>query len=398
MKRKFVFLVADGMGGWPLEELGGKTVMEAADTPHMDSMARTGLCGLARTVPKGMPPGSDVANMSLLGFDPSRLHTGRGPIEAAAQGLKLACDDLVWRCNLSRVSALDPTGVMLDYSSGHITTAQAAPLVEQLSAMAAGTNFEFHLGVQYRHLLVLRGGADSPDAASALRPPHDISGQPIASDLESLEACLSLKSLVYDAHALLTGPQNGTVANTIWPWGQGRVLSLPDFAQTHGLRGAVVTAVDLIRGLGRAAGMDVLDVEGVTGLLDTNYEGKVQAALDFLEHGDFVFVHIEAPDECGHAGNVADKVESVRRFDERVAGPMLRALPDAVFLVTCDHKTPIARKTHVDDPVPFVLWAEGLASNGASAFSESQSAATGLALERGHELLSWALGETQGAL
>ncbi|GAB6036763.1 cofactor-independent phosphoglycerate mutase [Fundidesulfovibrio butyratiphilus] len=398
MKRKFVFLVADGMGGWPLEELGGKTVMEAADTPRMDFMARSGLCGLARTVPRGMPPGSDVANMSLLGFNPARFHTGRGPIEAAAQGLVLGPEDVVWRCNLARVSALDPSGVMLDYSSGHISTAQAAPLVERLSAMAAGSAFEFHLGVQYRHLLVMRGGAGSPDAASALRPPHDITGQSIAPDLEALEACPALKPLVYDAQALLADAQNATPANTIWPWGQGRALTLPDFVGERGLRGAVVSAVDLIRGLGRAAGMAAPEVEGVTGLLDTNYEGKVQAALDFLRDGDFVFVHVEAPDECGHAGNVADKLEAVRRFDERVVAPLLRALPDAVFLVTCDHLTPIARKTHVDDPVPFVLWAEGLGSNGATAFSESQAGATGLVLERGHDLLSWALEKTQGAL
>ena len=398
MKRKFVFLVADGMGGWPLEELGGKTVMEAAPTPHMDSMAAAGLCGLARTVPRGMPPGSDVANMSLMGFDPARHHTGRGPIEAAAQGLALGPEDLVWRCNLARVSALTPQGVMLDYSSGHITTAQAAPLVEKLSAMAAGSAFEFHLGVQYRHLLVLRGGANSPDAAQALRPPHDITGQSIAPDLDALEACPALGPLVHQAHDRLVGPHNPTPANTIWPWGQGRALTLPDFAQARGLRGAVVSAVDLIRGLGRAAGMAVLGVEGATGLLDTNYEGKVQAALDFLAEGDFVFVHVEAPDECGHAGNVADKIEAVRRFDERVVAPMRRALPDAAFLVTCDHLTPIVKKTHVDDPVPFVLWARGLGSNGATAFSESQAGTTGLVVERGHDLLAFALGETQGAL
>lgn len=394
MKRKFVFLVADGMGGWPLEELGGKTVMEAARTPHMDKMAAEGLVGLARTVPTGMAPGSDVANMSLLGFDPSRLHTGRGPIEAAAKGLALAPDDLVWRCNLAQVTAFDQDAAMVDYSSGHITTAQAAPLVELLAELVRGTPFEFHLGVQYRHLLVLRGGASGPLAQTALRPPHDISGQPIAPDFETLRAAPALYDLALKAHKLLAGPQNPTRANTIWPWGQGRALSLPDFHDTFGLNGAVVTAVDLIRGLGRAAGMAVLDVPGATGLLDTDYQGKVQAALDFLEQGDFVFVHVEAPDECGHGGDVACKIAAVERFDALVAGPLLEALPEAVFLATCDHLTPIIKKTHVDDPVPFALWAKGLAGNGATAFSEAQAQAASLVLEQGHHLLPWALEQT----
>jgi len=395
MRRKFLFLVADGMGGWP-GEIGGGTAMEAAPTPVMDALAAAGVTGTARTIPPGMPPGSDVANMALLGFDPATHHTGRGPIEAAAQGLELAPDDLVWRCNLVRVTRFDASGTMLDYSAGHIATEDSQPLIRSLDAQCAGcsdayTPFALHPGVQYRHLLVQRGAAGSPEASLAIRPPHDITDQPIGPDIEAFGSSPLLWSLTRCAARFLEGPGNATAANAIWPWGQGRTLTLPSFEAAFGLKGAVVTAVDLIRGLGRAAGMEVLDVPGATGLLDTNYEGKVEAAARFLEHGDFVFVHLEGPDECGHGGDAACKAEAIARFDARVVAPLTRAYPDAVCLITCDHLTPVARRTHVDDPVPFLLHAPGLAPNGAERFSEAQAKARGLAIEEGSELLSWAL-------
>ncbi|MDD4951210.1 MAG: cofactor-independent phosphoglycerate mutase [Desulfovibrionaceae bacterium] len=390
---KILFLIADGMGDWPLKELDGKTPLEAAETPNMDALAATGLVGLCRTVPKGLPPGSDIANMALLGFDPAEFHTGRGPIEAAAQGLELAADDLVWRLNLVTVSDFSPFGKMLDYSAGHIKTEQSAPIIQDLQNELGDEVFSFHPGVQYRHLLVQRQGADSEEAALNISPPHDISGQSIRPDMTLFSRSVRLWDLVHLACARLQLTAAATKANAVWPWGQGRPLALPDFKSAYGLKGAVISAVDLIKGLGRAANMEVIEVPGATGLVDTDYQGKVEAALEFLTRGDFVFVHLEGPDECGHAGNAADKTEAVARFDAQVVGPLRQALAgqDAAWLVACDHLTPIKTRTHAPDPVPFILNYPGCQGSGLAGFSEALAAQTGLALEQGHELLRFCL-------
>ncbi|MHC1788696.1 cofactor-independent phosphoglycerate mutase [Solidesulfovibrio sp.] len=386
---KLIFLIADGMGDLPVPALGGRTPMEAAHTPAMDRLAREGLVGLCRTVPVGMAPGSDVANMSLLGFDPASHHTGRGPIEAAAQGLALDPDDVVFRLNTVTVSEFAETGLMRDYSAGHIDTAVSTALVKALGASCLPAGYELHPGVQYRHLLVAKHAAGREEATVFVRPPHDITDQGIAPDLAELRRVPALWEFVTCAARRLAEDAGGSKANAVWPWGQGRALTLPSFADAFGLRGAVVSAVDLVKGLGRAAGMDVLDVPGATGLLDTNYEGKVAAALAYLEKGDFVFVHVEAPDECGHGGDAAAKTEAVARFDARVVVPMRDALGDrAAFLIACDHPTPIALRTHTSDPVPFLFWKPGIAANGAAAFSEQEAAKTGLCIEPGHTLLS----------
>jgi 2,3-bisphosphoglycerate-independent phosphoglycerate mutase len=395
---KLLFLIADGMGGWPDEAPGGKTCMEAAHTPHMDQLAATSVVGVCQTIPEGMAPGSDVANMSLLGFNPAKHHTGRGPIEAAAQGLVLDPDDLVWRMNLVSVSELSPSGRMLDYSSGHITTEAAAPLVRDLQEHLGDENFQFHPGVQYRHLLVHKDGALDYEATLKISPPHDITGKSLHADLREFSRCARMWDLLFLAEERLAQTANGTKANAIWPWGQGRPLILPDFKKTFGREGAVISAVDLVRGLGRAAGMGVIEVPGATGLIDTNYQGKVDAALTFLKHGDFAFVHLEGPDECGHAGNAAEKIEAISRFDARIVGPLREALAgqDVAFVITCDHFTPIAEKTHTPDAVPFLLWRPGCTPagcepSGLTAFSEAQARATGLVIEAGHELLPWTL-------
>lgn len=390
---KVLFLIADGFGDWPLEELGGRTPIEAAETPHLDELARTGILGRCHTIPQGMAPGSDTANMSLLGFDPARFHTGRGPIEAAAQGLQFDPDDLIWRMNLVNLTKLTPQGIMLDYSSSHITTDQAAPLIEKLQATLGNDTYSFVKGVQYRHLLIQKNGAVTDDARLFVNPPHDLTNKSIEEDVAAFAQLPELNRIVHEAAKILAGPENPTQARSIWPWGQGRPLILPDFLETFGLRGAVISAVDLIKGLGLASGMKVLDVDGATGLLDTNYQGKVDAALRYLEHGDFVFVHVEAPDECGHSGIAADKVEAMRRFDARIVGPLRAALEgqDVAWVAACDHFTPIVERTHTTDPVPFLLHYPGCPESGQDSFSEATADASGLVLDNGHELLPWAL-------
>jgi len=382
------------MGGWPLDELGGKTTMEAAVTPNMDELAKTGIVGRAHTIPEGMAPGSDVANMSLLGFDPAKYHTGRGPIEAAAQGLELDPDDLVWRLNLVTVSKLNIDGFMRDYSSGHITTEVSRPIVEALQEKLGNDMYTFYPGVQYRHLLVQKEGALSDDAKLYVNPPHDITDKPIKLDLRNISKSPYLWDLLFEANELMNDRDvNMSIANSIWPWGQGRPLNLPDFKETSGMNGAVISAVDLIKGLGNASGMDVIDVEGATGLLETNYKGKVEAALKYLENNDFVFVHLEGPDECGHGGDAKDKVEAISRFDARVVAPLREALKDeeVAYIITCDHFTPIVERTHTMDPVPFILNGPGCDASGVDTFSEQTVDSSGLKIDKGHELLSFAL-------
>ena len=391
---KTVFLVADGMAGWPLDILGGRTTLQAASTPTLDLLAPKSRTGRCRTVPQGMPPGSDVANMSLLGYDPKAYHTGRGPIEAAAQGLNLSSDDLVWRMNLVNLTELSEQGVMRDYSSGHIDTAIAAPLIARLAEMAGTGPFKPIPGIQYRHLLVQRGGAGTAAAALAIRPPHDILDQNIAQDLRAFASFPELDAFLREAHEFLRH-ETTSLATSVWPWGQGRPLTLPAFTERFGLRGAVVSAVDLVKGLGRAAGMNVLEVEGVTGLIDTNYEGKVHAALEFLQSGDFVYVHVEAPDECGHMGDAQLKKRAIELFDQRIVAPVLAALADqdATIVVTCDHFTPVVRRTHTEDAVPFLIYRTKTPSaDGPAVFDEDTAQETGLFLHEGRDLLTLCLG------
>ena len=391
---KTVFLVADGMAGWPLDILSGRTTLQAASTPTLDLLAPKSRVGRCRTVPQGMPPGSDVANMSLLGYDPRAHHTGRGPIEAAAQGLSLNQDDLVWRMNLVNLTELSEHGVMLDYSSGHIDTATAAPLVARLAEMAGDGPFRPVQGIQYRHLLVQRDGGRTPAATLAVRPPHDILDQGIAPDLQAFASFPELLSFLREAHEFLRRDTTAQ-ATSVWPWGQGRPLTLPAFTERFGLRGAVVSAVDLVKGLGRAAGMDVLEVQGATGLIDTNYAGKVHAALEFLKSGDFVYLHVEAPDECGHMGDAQLKKRAIELFDQRIVAPILTALADedATIVVTCDHFTPVVRRTHTEDPVPFLVYrTRAPRTDGPAVFDEETAQASDIFLREGGDLLPFCLG------
>ena len=390
---RVLMLVADGMGDWPLEELGGRTPMQAALTPNMDSLASRSRVGVCRTIPHALPPGSDIANMALMGYDPVLHHTGRGPIEAAAQGLVTGQDDLIWRCNLVSLEALSPGGKMLDYSAGHISSEASRPLIDTLQTRLGNDEFTFYPGVQYRHLIVQKNGFRSEAADMNIRPPHDILDQAVDPDLEGFRSYPPLWKLVTESERVLNETKKKSRADSIWPWGQGRPLSLPSFRDRFGLRGAVISAVDLIRGLGRAAGLEVLEVPGATGLLDTDYQGKADAAGGFLKENDFVFVHLEGPDECGHMGSAPDKVEAVTRFDRLIVGPLLQHLQgqDFIMIICCDHFTPIKIRTHSRDPVPFLVYKSRDIQKGPDSFSEEQAAATGLEIDHGHELLDFAL-------
>jgi len=390
---KVAFLIADGMGDYPLDELGGKTPLEYARTPVMDELSKTSQVGMCRTIPPHMEPGSDIANMALLGFSPAKYHTGRGPIEAAALKVPVGEGDIVFRMNLCTVSELSPRGEMIDYSAGHISTEQGQWLVSLIKERLEDERFSFVPGFQYRHLMIMRNGQEEWVEGLHISPPHDILGEGISKDIEEFSRCPSLWQIVVSAHEILSSPVNTTKANTIWPWGQGKRLSLPSFFSTYGMRGAVISAVDLIKGLGYASGMDVIEVEGATGLLDTNYQGKAGAAIEYLEKGDFVFVHLEGPDECAHAGNIWDKVKAIERFDEYIVGPIADYIRfhQGVCVICPDHLTPIKVRTHVKDPVPFLIFIPSRPVKGTNVFSEREAEKTGLFIPTGEEMLSYVL-------
>ena len=404
---RYVILVGDGMGDYALPELGGRTPLDAARTPTLDRLAAIGRMGTLCTIPDGMEPGSDVANMSLLGYDPARYHTGRAPLEAASLGIALGPEDVAFRCNLV---TLDQSGDgilrMGDYSAGHISTPEAHEIIQTLQSATEGLPLTLYPGVSYRHLLVWTGGRDDLPTT----PPHDITGQPTAQYAEVYESTPVLRTFVERAAALLRShPVNERReaeahrrANAVWLWGQGRAPSMPTLREKAGLTGAMISAVDLLKGLGVYAGLEAIAVPGATGYLDTNYAGKVEAALQALETGNFVYMHIEAPDEAGHEGSLAKKVEAIEAFDERVVAPMvagLKRFPRARLLIVTDHMTPIAKRTHVTDPVPFLLVPDlGAVENSPTSntvtFCEASGHAAGLHLGSGMELLDLLLGSS----
>jgi len=390
---KYAILVGDGMGDYPLPELGGRTPLEAAQTPHMDRLALTGRLGLVRTVPPGLEPGSDVANMSIMGYDPSRRHTGRAPLEAASLGVDLAPDDLAFRLNLVNLE-FKPDGpvIMRDHSAGNIPTDEAAGIIKDLSRHLPLTSGQkLYPGVSYRHLLVWPG----LDNRLPTIAPHDYRDRDVTAYLHQAGPMQPILDLIRASWPLLKNhPVNRRrteaglpAANSIWPWGQGRRPSFVTYRERFGLSGAVVSAVDLIKGLGVYAGLTPLKVPGATGLIDTNYAGKVKAALDALKTADFVLLHLEAPDEASHQGDLPEKIQAIENFDRLIVGPMVGGLEKfAAFrlLILCDHFTPLSLKTHASDPVPFIIW-PGPASS--LTYSEKNGALSGFLLEQGHRLI-----------
>ena len=374
---KFVVILGDGMADLPLADLQGKTPLQSANKPNMDRIARSGRNGLASTVPEGCPPGSDVANLSVAGYEPQKYYTGRAPLEAAAMGVPLSEGDIAFRCNFVTIE----NGIMQDYSAGHISSEEGRELIEAMKPLMPG--HRLYAGVSYRNLLVLKSGA-----RAICTPPHDISDQLVQGHLPRGEDAEQLVELMDAVRPILARhPVNlkrvaagKRPANAIWLWGQGPAPAMPAFSELHGLRGAMISAVDLLKGIGVYAGLEVINVPGATGTIDTNYAGKVQAALNALHRLDFVYLHIEAPDEAGHEGDLVQKVRAIELFDQKAVGPLIEGLKDSGedwrVLLLPDHATPISTKTHSRDPVPFAIMGTGIEADDVERFDE-QSAKLG---------------------
>ncbi len=366
---KYVVIIGDGMADFPINELGGKTPLVAAHKPFMNAMAREGFCGKVNTIPEGFSPGSDVAAMSLFGYDPAKYYTGRAPIEAVSLGIELGEGDVAFRCNLVNLDIGPDRTIMNDYSGGHITTEEAQILIKRLNEKMGNSDFHFFPGVSYRHIMVWKKGLWQMGST----PPHDITGKEIGPHLPKGDGADVVLSLMEKSQRILGDDpindqrkKSGKLpANSIWLWGQGTKSKLPLFADKFHLKGATVAAVDLVKGVSRLAGFDAPHIEGATGYLDTDYRAKANKALELLMDYDIVYVHIEAPDEASHNGDVKEKIKAIERIDADVVGVILeKATNDTRFLVVTDHATPISMKTHYAVPVPFVIYEKGKRQGG----------------------------------
>ncbi len=395
---KYIVLLGDGMADWPLKEYENRTPLEVASTPAMDQVVQRGILGQFYPIPEGMAAGSDIGNLSVFGYAPGASFRGRAPIEAAKQGISLAEDEVAFRCNL--VSLQD--GVMSDFTAGHITTEEAAEIIPVLNE-TLGKEFPavFHTGVSYRHLTVVRASerASLEEMTELVcTPPHDISDKPWQPHLPGgLGAGMIGEMILRSQEVLADLPVNQrrvaegkAPANSIWFWGQGKAPEMESYKDKFGLTGAVVSAVDLVKGIGVCAGLEVLEEPGWTGWIDTDYAGKIGAALAALGRHDFVYVHVEAPDETGHQGRADLKIQAIEDFDRQVVAPALAYLeehPDTRILVAPDHVTAIATKTHAGGPVPFAVCGQGVVSNGQEVYSEVAAEASGIVIEQGHRLM-----------
>lgn len=403
---KYIVLLGDGMADYPVPELGGKTPLEKADKPNMDYLAQNGEMGLVKTVPDSFPPGSDVANLSVFGYEPSVYYTGRSPLEAVSMGIEMKDTDMALRCNLVTLSDEETyeDKAMIDYSSGEISTEEAAELIKAIADNLNSDAFSFFPGISYRHCLIWKNGRYGID----FTPPHDISGKKITSYLPQGKDRALFLSLMKQSEAILKNhPVNLkrierglNPATSIWLWGQGKKPLLKPFREKYGLSGSVISAVDLIQGIGILAGLKAVHVEGATGNLHTNYAGKAQAALRELENGsDFVYIHVEAPDECGHQGLIEGKVQSIEKIDSELLSPLLRGLEkwDYSLLLLPDHPTPLSIRTHARNPVPYVIYRKNKhyshtghhqsVDPSTLRFTEEDAATTGYFVQKGHTLM-----------
>nr|HID58014.1 cofactor-independent phosphoglycerate mutase [Desulfobacterales bacterium] len=395
---KYVILVGDGMADYPHKELGGKTPLEYAKTPSMDFIASHGVIGTVKTIPDGFPPGSDVANLSLFGYDPETCYSGRGPLEAASLGVHLLPEDVAFRCNLVTLGERDGKTFMEDYSCGHITTQESREIIEDLDRELGSEEIKIYPGISYRHVLVWKNGPEEIE----LTPPHDITGQDIESympkgkrDQEIIRLMERSMEVLKRHQVNLKRLENGQrPASTIWLWGQGRAPKMETLMEKYSLSGSVISAVDLIKGLGVYAGLEVVEVPGVTGFLDTNYLGKADYALSSLKEKDFVFVHVEAPDEASHMGDLEKKLIAIEDFDARIVGRILEGLKvfdEYRVMIAPDHPTPLSVMTHTSEPVPFAFYSGGkgdLPKRKDIGFNERDAGMSGIHFEKGEELIN----------
>jgi len=391
---KYAIIIPDGAADEPLEQFGNKTVLEAAQTPNMDKVSALGRQGLVRTVPADMEAGSDIAQMSLLGYDPQRYYTGRAPIEAAARNIKLSLDDWIFRCNLITIA----DGKMADHSAGHISTAEAGKLIKEVDGLLGNKQIRFHTGVSYRHLVVFKG----LDFDIQTYPPHDHIGTAIEKILPRGKGAELLIDLMARSQQLFTNHDINKVrkdlgenqVSSIWLWGQGKRAQMERFQKRFGLKGVAITAVDLVRGLSKLIGFDLINVPGATGFIDTNYQGKASAAIKALDEYDIVFVHIEAPDEASHNGNAEMKKKAIEQIDKYIVGPVLEALQAYEswrILVMPDHPTPIRSRAHSPEPVPFAMAGDNISGILHTTFSEANAAKSGFRIDNGFELMEYFL-------
>jgi 2,3-bisphosphoglycerate-independent phosphoglycerate mutase len=395
LKTKYVLIVPDGAADKPLEIFGGKTVIEAADIPNIDKISIEGRQGMVHTVPKGMQPGSDVAMMSLLGYDPQKNYTGRAPIEAAAQDIALEAEDWVFRCNL--VTTAD--GQMADHSAGHISTKEGSELINEFHKLVNNPQLRFYPGVGYRHLCIIRGMDFSKIETF---PPHDFIGEKISKILPKGKQAQLLKELIaqsvqfFENHPInrVRKDLKENPVSSIWLWGQGRRAYLEKFSKIYGKNGAAITAVDLVRGLAKLIGFDLIPVQGATGYLDTNFAGKGQAAIEAMKKYDFVLVHVEATDEAGHNGSPHQKKKALEMIDKHIVGPVYEAIRQYDtwrILVMPDHPTPVEKRSHCDDPVPFAMAGTGIKGVLQKPWGETNGLASGFHIEKGSDMMEYFL-------
>jgi 2,3-bisphosphoglycerate-independent phosphoglycerate mutase len=395
---KYIVIVPDGMFDHPIDKIGKKTPLQVANTVNMDFMAKNGFVGLVKNIPEKMAPGSDIGNMSILGYDPLKYHTGRAPIEAANQGIILKDNEIAFRCNLVTTQE----DKMVDYSAGHIATKEASELIEALNNEIKEPSVKFFVGKSYRHLMILT--TDRPDDFLKIKttPPHDILNQklkghlPHGKDAEFLIDLMERSKVILAKHPInqvrLDLKEN--LADMIWLWGQGKKPVLPSFQDKWGLKGGIISAVDLVNGLGRLASLEIIDVPGATGYYDTNFLGKAEYALESLKRNDYVYVHIEAPDEAGHNGDAKAKIEAIENIDKHVVGKILNQFDktdDVRILVLPDHPTPVELRTHTHEPVGFIMYGKNIPKDGADSYDETTAKDKGVKFESGEEMVQYFL-------
>jgi 2,3-bisphosphoglycerate-independent phosphoglycerate mutase len=383
---KYVIAVGDGMADEAIEALDYKSPLEYAKTPNLDFVAQKGICGLVDLIPEGFPPGSDIGNMSLMGYDPQKYHTGRAPIEAASIGIKLAENETAFRCNLVTIK----DDVMDDYSAGHIQTESAKEIIAALKTLDCD-RYTFHLGVQYRHILVIK---DIEIRGEKLTPPHDISGQRVGKyiPLNTLinEICQKANNVLKDcAENKKRVEQGQKPVSDIWLWGEGKATRFPSLKEKYGLEGGVASAVDLVKGIGVLAGLKAPTIEGATGYLGTNYAGKIAAVREFLKTGDFALIHIEAPDETSHEGDLKKKIQAIEEYDQNVVGELIKMLQeykDLSVMILPDHPTYVRTKTHALGKVPFAVFGPKVPIGNMTSYNEKSAAASRIVIKSGEEL------------